>query len=235
MTVKLLSVLLLAPLLALNGCSHYAPGYDGWTREQVAQIKQSARERDGRYPHNDRSLLGVDYARFDPQGYRPALLGLATHCPSVPYAQSRQIDAVRIDTAVCLDSEGRVLRILQDLSSTDAPSLERLVALAGDEIRENYGNGVTVGLDNRFISKADYRQIYVTGSPTREQLLHYQQTRISDHIVSIRPDWRTKRQDPTLGQDHFYLDIRFQGYDAYVSEADSLRSQRLKDRLNAPD
>lgn len=235
MTVKLLSALLLVPALALYGCSHYAPGYDGWTGDQVAQIKQSARERDGRYPHNDRSLLGVDYVSFDKQGFRPALIGLAARCPSLPYVKSRQVDAVRVVTAVCLDSQGRVLRILQDLSSADERSLEQLVAIVGDEIKENYGSGVTVGLDNRFISKAEYRKIYVTGTPTRDQLLNYPATRISDHIVSIRPDWLTKRQDPTLGQHHYYLDIRFQGYDAFVRETELLRKQRLKDRLNAPD
>lgn len=235
MSVKLLSAFLLVPVLALSGCSHYAPGYDGWTRDQVARIQQGARERDARYPRNDRTLLGVDYVNFDKQGYRQATRGLAANCPSSPYVKTRQIDTVQINTAVCLDSQGRVLRVLQDLTSADKRRLEQVVTLVKDEISENYGAKVAIGLENRFISKAEYQRIYVSGTATRDQLLHYQETRVSDHIVSLRPDWLTTRQDPTLGQDHFYLDIRFQGYAAFVREAEAKRHQRLKDQLNAVD
>lgn len=235
MTAKLFSPLLLLPFLVLSGCSHYAPGYDGWTRDQVARIKEDARERHGVFPRNDAIVLGVDYGNFDKQGYRPALLGLANTCPSLPYVKSRQLEAVHIDTAVCLDDQGRVLRVVQDLSSPDERSLERVVALINDEIRENYGAKVVAGLDNRFISKAEYRQIYITGTPTREQLLHYRDTRISDHIASIRPDWLTTRQDPTLGKNHFYLDIRLHGYEAFVRQQESRRTKALKEVLKAAD
>lgn len=222
----------MAALALTAGCTHYAPGYDGWTRSTVEKVKRDAQARYTNFQPEDGKLLGVDYLKFDPGAYQLPLNGMdvniATQCESPPYVKYRMIGSVALKTSVCLNPKGEVNRIVLDYAGNSTADVAEIVDLAQDEIKHKYGRSIPVSVEQRFITKDKYRAIYFSSSPSRDELIDYNSVLVSDYITSASADWLD-----SASANRFVLDIKLRDYSAIQDQAAARRTEQLKRRLNA--
>lgn len=221
----------------LSGCTHYAPGYDGWTRSTVEKVKRDAQARYTNFQPEDGKLLGVDYLKFDPGAYQLPLQGMdvkiATQCESPPYVNYRMIGTVALKTSVCLNQKGEVNRIVLDYAGNSTADVAEIVDLAQDEMKHKYGSSIPVSVEKSFITKDKYRATYFSSSPSRDELMYYNWVLVSDYITSASADWPDSESAQRHRANRFVLDIKLRDYSAIQDQAAARRSEYLKRTLNA--
>lgn len=228
---------IMAALALTAGCTHYAPGYDGWTRSTVEKVKRDAQARYTNFQPEDGKLLGVDYLKFDPGAYQRPLQGMdvniATQCQSPPYVNYRMIGTVALKTSVCLNQQGEVNRIVLDYADRNTADVAEIVDLAQGQIKHKYGSSIPVSLEQRFMTKDQYRAIYFSSSPSRDELIYYNSVLVSDYITSASADWSGSENAQRRRANRFVLDIKLRDYSAIQEQAAARRTEQLKRALNA--
>lgn len=232
---RLCGLPLLISAMALNGCTHYAPGYDGWTAQQVEKVKDGARQRYLNLGEEDGKLLGVDYLKFNSSGYQIPLKDMdgkmATECESLPYVKYRIIGSVALKTSVCLNEKNEVNRIVYDYVGKNDADINEIVEIVQSELKNKYGHTLTPMLENRFLSKAQYKAMFFSESPAQSDLLHYNSLLISDYVTSATTDWGSSGQ--RTGHSRFILDFKLRDFSDIQKEAASRRAAGLKNLLNS--
>lgn len=217
----------------LGGCSRYAPGYSGWTAEQIERIKEDARARYVIIPKQDNTVLGVNYINFDKTTY--TLLSktqiVRAKCDGPIYQKLRSIGSVSLEISVCLNSASEVNRIVFKFLGVDNAETEEVFSVAFKELKDNYGRIIFSGLDNSFVTKDQYRSIYFEESPSQADLLRFGSILVSDYITNIEV-LNTNSVSRSDGYDRLVLDIKLRDYEALQKYNDQLRADKIKRQIN---
>lgn len=219
---------------ALTACSHYAPGYYGWTTSQVDRIKGDAKARYYRIPENDTSLLGVNYIDFDRSSYTTYNATQATpaKCNGEIYKNIRKVESVSLTTSVCLNSSKEINRIIFYFKGPINDTTSKVLRMANEEINNNYGAMVFHDLENRFITKDNYKSIYFSNSPSKSALMEFNSIRVSDYItrIEVTGSNSASRAD---GFERMIFDVMLRDYET-IQKKNALQSiERIKSQLNS--
>ncbi|WP_343350627.1 hypothetical protein [Pseudomonas sediminis] len=231
------SFVLIAHSMALSGCTHYAPGYDGWTEKQVNEIKQQAKIRYLNLQDEKGEVFGVNYLKFNAEGYEIPIKGMdasiVTECESLPFVKYREIGSVILKTSVCLNENNEVNRILFDYVGENYSDTKEIYELVQADLKKKYGASIAPILKNTFMKKEKYKSIYFSDSPSRSDLLHYSSVLISDYITSASTKWIDNKKNQHIRYSRFILDLKLRDYSVMQGNAATRRTERLNDMLNS--
>ena len=221
-------------IFTLTACSHYAPGYSGWTTEQVEKIKGYAKARYYNIPKSDAVLFGVNYVDFDKKNYTTydKTKIASVKCEGDIYKNIRLIDGVSLSTSVCLNSSKKVNRIIFYFKGPDNIATSKVFKMADNQLKENYGRFVFPDLENRFMTKDKYKSIYFKDSPSEGDLMAYDRILVSDYITSIDVTSSNKASRAD-GYDRMIFDIKLRDYESVQTQSDRKHGEKLKSQLNS--